>query len=151
MAGANIGAGGETEGLVLVAALVSRVEALVLASVLEAEGVFTHLAAFGHASVSVNSVALGGYRLMVPACQYAQASAILHECGAQEWTFSEGLARSVKRFLALWGALSLALLAGQVWVGLIPPTSFVWWPLSLATVPVNPQGRGDYFLAAPQS
>ena len=67
------------DAMVVVAALVSRVEALVTASMLEAAGIMVHVGGAWHASVKVNSLALGGHRLWIPASQHEAASAILLE------------------------------------------------------------------------
>lgn len=74
--------GGHSDAMVTVAIVVSRVEAAVLLSVLDAEGILAFAGGFHHASVEVNSLALGGHRIWVPEWQWAEASAILREAGA---------------------------------------------------------------------
>lgn len=145
---------GETEDsghgdLVLLAVLVSRVEAVVLASMLEAAGIDVHVGGLNHASVEVNSLALGGHRLMVPNRQYRDASEIVREAGAGEecWRFSRGLRRAVLKFLALWVSLNAGIVAMGVWAVGLPPFYLLATPLAALTVPVNPQGRGDFYLA----
>jgi hypothetical protein len=133
--------------MVTVAIVVSRVEALVLVSVLQAEGILVVAGGIHHASVEVNSLALGGHRISVPASQWDEASAILRESGANwSWEFSEGLRRAVLRFLRTWlclygGVAALTALASPfpLWVVGSIPFAMV--------VPVNPQGRGDFYLA----
>lgn len=94
------------DAMVTIAALVSRVKALVLASMLEAAGILVHVDGAAHASVSVNSLALGGHRLRVPASQHEAASTLLVEVlGKEPWTFSYGLQRAVVRFVGAWAAL----------------------------------------------
>ena len=134
--------------MVTVAALVSRVEALVVASMLEAAGILVHVGGSGHASVANNSLALGGHRLWVPASQYVDASKILVEVlGEEEWAFSYGLQRAVFRVTAVWASISAMAFAIGLWFG-----AYMWWhllllPLTPLGLPVSPQGRGDFYLA----
>ena len=94
------------DAMVTLAALVSRSEALVVASMLEAAGVQVFVGGAGHASVEVNSLALGGHRLWVPAAQHLHASRVLREVlGEEEWGFSYGLRRAVLRVCRGWGAV----------------------------------------------
>lgn len=138
-----------SDAMVIVAALVSRVEALVVATMLEAAGIQVMVGGSGHASVEVNSLALGGHRLWIPASQHQAASVILREVlGVEPWRFSCGLQRAVLRFAGIWAGISTSIALGAWLVSTAP---FVWIlaaPLSVLMVPVNPQGRGDYYLAA---
>ena len=139
----------DPDAMVIVAALVSRVEALVVASMLEAAGVDACIGALGHAGVEVNSVTLGGYRLWVPASQHLLASNILLEVlGKAEWRFCYGLQKAVLRVLALWVTLFTLVGIVGVSVGGYPLTMLVMAPLSGFILQVNPQGSGDYYLAA---
>ena len=139
--------GDHDDAMVVIAIVVSRVEALVLVSVLEAEGVLAVAGGVHHASVEVNSLALGGHRISVPASQWAEASAILRESGASwDWGFNDGLRRAVLRFLGVWlclygGVAALTALASPIPLWVIGSV-----PLAMV-VPVNPQGRGDFYLA----
>ena len=136
------------DAMVAIAIVVSRVEALVLVSLLEAAGIVAVAGGVHHASVEVNSLALGGHRIWVPANKWAEASAILREAGAdQAGEFCVGLQRAVLRFLALWVGLYGAATAFAVAAGQYPPAAFVAVPFAALTVPVNPQGRGDFYLA----
>jgi hypothetical protein len=135
--------------MVTIAIVVSRVEAAVLLSVLEAEGIIAVAGGYHHASVEVISLALGGHRIWVPASQWAEASAILREAGAdRDWQFCEGLRRAVLRFLAVWVALYGAAMAATVAAGLYSAWGLLGVPFAALTVPVNPQGRGDFYLAS---
>lgn len=140
--------GAPEDAMVILAALVSRVEALVVASMLEAGGIQVHVGAAAHASVDLNSVCLGGHRLWVPAVQHRAASELLFEVlGHEQWAFSKGLQRAVARFAGAWAALWTA--SAAVAVGFGAPWYFlVLAPFNCLTIPVNPQGRGDYYLAA---
>jgi hypothetical protein len=139
--------------MVTIAIVVSRVEALVLVSLLEAEGVLALAGGIHHASAEVNSLALGGHRIWVPAVQWSEASAILREAGAtSETPFCAGLQRAVVRFLAVWLGLYGSALALTAASGVISAwTAAFGLPLAGLAVPVNPQGRGDYYLTAEES
>ena len=137
------------DAMVVIAVVVSRVEALVLVSVLEAAGFLVVAGGVHHASVEVNSVALGGHRISVPAAQWPEASAVLREIGAdRNWQFSEGLRRAVLRFLALWVGLYGAAMALTVASGVFSAWGLAGIPFAALTVPVNPQGRGDFYLVS---
>jgi len=135
------------DAMVTVAALVSRVEALVVASMLEAGGVQVCIGASAHASVEVNSLVLGGHRLWVPASQHEHASnLILEVLGEDEWGFSQGLQRAVFRVCGAWGGLMTTWAAGLWLIGQAPLLAVLMAPFSMLGMPVNPQGRGDYYL-----
>lgn len=137
------------DAMVTVAALVSRVEALVVASMLEAGGIDVHVGAAGHASVEVNSLVLGGHRLWVPALQHQAASELLLEVlGEEEWAFSRGLQRSVLRFTGSLAAFWTLYALVWAWLGQIGMAWALLAPLNALGIPVNPQGRGDYYLHA---
>ena len=135
--------------MVTIAIVVSRVEAAVLVSLLEAGGIPAIAGGVHHASVEVNSLALGGHRIWVPASRWVEASAIFREAGAdREWHFSKGLQRAVLRFLALWVGLNGGIVAFFAAGGAFLPWTLWAIPLSVLSVPVNPQGRCEYYLAA---
>jgi len=135
------------DAMVVVAALVSRVEALVVASMLEAGGVQVCVGASAHTSVEVNSLVLGGHRLWVPASQHKHASnLILEVLGEDEWGFSRGLQRALFRVCGAWGGLMTAWAAGLWILGQVPVLGVLMAPLCVLGMPVNPQGRGDYYL-----
>jgi Putative prokaryotic signal transducing protein len=139
----------DADAMVTVAALVSRVEALVVASMLEAAGIQVMVGGAGHASVEVYSLALGGHRLWVPALQHEAASEVLREVfGEEMWAFNQGLQQAVLRFAGVWAALWTAW--ALIWWSL-GQASLSWVlaaPFNALTIPVNPQGRGDYYLVA---
>ncbi|HEX4849000.1 MAG TPA: hypothetical protein VFV30_12720 [Novosphingobium sp.] len=137
------------DAMVTVAALVSRVEALVVASMLEAGGILVHVGGAAHASAEVNTAALGGHRLWVPASQHMAASELLLEVlGEEEWAFSRGLQRAVLRFAGAWAGVSTAAALVICSLGKAPMLWALMAPFSALTIPVNPQGRGDYYLHA---
>jgi hypothetical protein len=136
------------DAMVIIAIVVSRVEALVVVSVLEAEGIIAVAGGVHHASVAVNSLALGGHRIWVPASQWAEASAILREAGAdRDQAFSTGLQRAVLRFLGVWFCIYSGVAAVTALGSAIPLWVIASIPLAMV-VPVNPQGRSDFYLAA---
>lgn len=138
------------DAMVCLAILVSRPEALVVASMLEANGVPVCVGAQAHAGVSVNSLALGGHRLWIPAIHHAIASDLLDEVlGEEEWAFSHGLRRAVLRSMGLWAACNIVPGILAVYAGILPAFVLLAFPLTALTVPVNPQGRGDYYLKQP--
>jgi hypothetical protein len=135
--------------MVVIAQFVSRVEALVLVSALETAGIIARADGIHHASVEVNSLALGGHRIWVPASQLDEASAIIREIGVdRNWEFSRGLQRAVLRFVGLWLAIWAPALVVAVSGGVMSPlAALVQWPLMALSVPVNPQGPGEFYLA----
>ena len=132
-----------------IAIIVSRSEALVIASMLDAAGIIVHVGGEYHASVQVNSIALGGYRLGVPAWQHADASQILSETFANGvYNFSIGLQAAVIRLmLAVVGSAFFVI--GATWLisGIRPPAELMAFPLAVISIPVNPQGTSDYYLS----
>lgn len=135
------------DAMIIIAIVVSRVEALVLVSVLEAAGVFAVAGAVHHASVEVNSIALGGHRIWVPASQWSEASAVLRETGAsRDWEFCAGVRRAVLQLLGVWFCLYGGVAAVTALGSAFPLTILGSIPFAMV-VPVNPQGRGDFYLA----
>ena len=87
--------------------------------------------------------------MWVPAIQHCAASQVILEVlGTDEWGFSYGLQKAVLRLMAFWAIPFTAMGAIGVWSGALPLSAFVLAPLSVITLPVNPQGRGDYYLIA---
>jgi len=135
------------DAMVRLAVLVSRSEALVVASMLEDHGIPVCIGGSAHASVSVNSLALGGHGLWVPRVAHLLASELLIEVlNDEEWAFSYGLRRAVLRFLGLWAGLNVAVILPFVLGAEVPAIALSEIPLALLGVPANPQGRGDYNL-----
>ena len=133
--------------LVVVAIVMSRVEAIVVSSLLDAAGVTVHAGGLHHASVEVNSLALGGHRLWVPETQHELASAILIEVfGQSNWHFSFGLRRAVLRFLGLWGGIHAVIFGVSAFAGLLPVYEVFLVPIVSLAVPVNPQAPPEFFL-----
>ena len=121
---------------------------MVVASLLDAAGILVHIGGYNHASVSIYPLALGGFRLTVPAWQHAEASAIiLYTPGFGEFSYSYGLRRAVIEFLVLWVSLMVFLIVPKIFYD--PESSaldLAVIPLSVLGIPVNPQGYSEYFL-----
>ncbi|MEO0462582.1 MAG: hypothetical protein AAF127_05590 [Pseudomonadota bacterium] len=135
---------------IAIAHLVSRVEATVVSSLLRANGVPNVIIGDAHASVEVNSWVLGGHRIMISARDHDETSEILRHAwleGMDEPSYAQG--KAVLRVFLILTALKLPFLAI---VAIFGPLSFGWFIALLVQglpIPVNPQGRGDYYLAAP--
>ena len=134
-----------------IAHIVSRSEALVVASMLDAAGIIVHVGGEHHASVEMISTALGGYRVTVPAWQHGDASSILLATFADgQFRFSAGLQTAVIRLILVW--LGSLLFMGAVTCALArmpPPKELLFFlPLSVVGLPVNPQGTSEYHLSS---
>jgi hypothetical protein len=135
--------------MVPIAHVVSRSEASVIASMLDAAGILSRTSADRHASVDPMSIAFGSYLITVPDWQHEDASAILSATFAVgEFSFSEGLQTAVIKLLLAW-VCSVTIVAGISLI-LSEETSVkdvFLLPFAILTVPVNPQGRSDYYLS----
>lgn len=133
-----------------IAHIVSRSEALVVASMLDAAGIIVSIGGEHHASIEINSVALGHYLLTVPDWQHEDASNILRETfAAADWRFSEGTQTAViKLLLAKLGSFLAAMFLGVAAPGSAPMEYIIMAPIgAVLGTPANPQGRSDYYLA----
>ncbi|PKP99776.1 MAG: hypothetical protein CVT74_06805 [Alphaproteobacteria bacterium HGW-Alphaproteobacteria-13] len=141
------------DAMVPIAELLSRSEALTVAAMLDAAGIIVHVGGEYHSSVSPYIVALGGFRLTVPRWQYGDASNLIADMlAAPEPAPSTAMRRAVFRlFAASMGGFALAASPYVLAVGLKALLPVLLSPLFMAGVPVNPQGRGDYHLAAPSA
>jgi hypothetical protein len=134
--------------LITVAITVSRVEAVVVASMLEGYGIPVHIGAGAQGSTEYNSLALGGYRLWVSEADWPVASEILRQSAAiTSDDMNNRTRRALIRFLGIWMGVHLAIAAPVL------PSMIVSAPWALALlalqgiIPVNPQGRADYYLS----
>jgi hypothetical protein len=71
---------------------------------------------------------------------------LLEVLGEDEWSFSFGARRAVLRFLGLFGGIGLVTGLGGVLLGAWGLGAALLSPLGAISFPVNPQGRGDYYL-----
>jgi len=136
------------DAMVPIADLLSRSEALTVAAMLDAAGIIVHVGGEYYAGTTLNIVAIGGFRLTVPASQYAEASAILRDFVVQPNDFVDDLRLRTLKILAIVGltisvpgAFIYAQVGGMGWM-----VAAFFAPL--VTTPASPQGRGDYYLAA---
>ncbi len=135
--------------MTVIAHLISRSEALVVASMLDAAGIIAHIGGENHASVEINSIALGGYRITVPEWQHFKASNILANTFANmDRSFSEGFQTAIIRFLLIWfSSLCFWITPIAFLNGVNPLTVYPYALLGIIGVPVSPQGIGDYYLS----
>jgi hypothetical protein len=141
------------DAMVPIADLLSRGEALTVAAMLDAAGIIVHVGGEYHSSVSHHIVALGGFRLTVPRRQHQDASDLIAAMLAEpEPASSAAIRRAVFRlFTASMGSFALVASPYALAIGLKAFLPLLLSPLFMAGVPVNPQGRGDYYLAARSS
>lgn len=137
------------DAMVPIAAILGRGEALTVAAMLDAAGIIVHLGGEFYSSVSADIVAIDGFRLTVPAWQYGDASSLLADMLARpEPEPNRHAMRAIGRLaLATMGSVAVVTLPLASLFGLKILVSVLFSPLSLLQLPVNPQGRGDYYLA----
>lgn len=136
--------------LITIGISVSRVEAVVVASMLDGYGIPVHIGAGAQGSTEYNSLALGGYRLWVSEADWPAASDILRQSAASAPdSTSTAPRRAIYRFwAAMIAAHAVFVLPAFAVFGTLA-AELLLAPLSMLIVPVNPQGRADYFLAPP--
>lgn len=136
------------DAMVPVARILGRGEALTVAAMLDAAGIIVHVGGEYYASVSPDIVAIGGFRLTVPAWQHEDASAILVELLAAPEPEPNGhTARAFGRLaVAMCGFLGMTTLPYALLYGVQSLAVLLYSPLFLLQVPVNPQSRADYYL-----
>lgn len=137
------------DSMVEIGRVLSLPEAVSVQAMFDSAGILCHVGGGNHASIAMIPLALGGYRLTVPAFHYADASALIREMLAVPATFSFGLRRRVLTLLGVVAAtIYIPTMVTMQWVFDDTP----WWqialvPFGLVVTPVPPQGRGDYTLA----
>ncbi len=136
-------------GLVVIAIFVSQFEARLIAGMLNGYGIHTVIDGDHYASVEFNSLALGGHRLSVIQEDYEVASDILRQGGvlAHEPSYSKPSSTLFKFLGLVFGCNAVVILPG-VMLGAAPCTMLFLIPWSVFSVPVDPKGPPDYFLAA---
>ena len=141
------------DAMVPIAILLGRGEALTVAAMLDAAGIIVHVGGEYHASVTPYILAIGGFRLTVPAWQHQDASAVIAAMLAEpESAPSMQPRRAVGRLVAaMMGSLLLAASPYALALGVKALLPVLLAPIFMLGIPVNLQGRGDYFLAVPQA
>lgn len=138
--------------LVTISIAVSRAEALVVASMLEGYGIPVHIGGDRQGSTEYWSQAFGGYRLWISEDDHVVASEIIQKSGVLDDLPRRKLPRwALIRFLLVWLGIKFGLLiASSISIGLpLPVYSVGLVVLDSLMVPVNPQGKADYFLISP--
>ena len=136
--------------MVLIAIFVSRFDAIFAASMLRGYGIHTSIDGEAHASAEYISLALGGHRLRVFAEDYEVASDLLRDAGVLEDRETEkGPSSALLKFVSLVMAMNASTLLPAVFFGTASIAWLLYIPLSVFTIPIDPRGRPDYFLAAP--
>ncbi|MBD59530.1 MAG: hypothetical protein CL808_05345 [Citromicrobium sp.] len=134
--------------MVLLAIFVSRFEAVAVAAMLRGYGLHVSLDGEAHASVQYVSLALGGHRMRVMRDDYEVASEILRQAGVDDRAFEpQGPSRPLVWLVGLLAGVYAITLLPAVIAGAMPLTSLLYIPLGIYSVPVDPKGRPDYFLA----
>ncbi len=140
------------DAMVEIARIIAPPEAITLAAMLDAAGIHCHVGGWWHYSISINALALGGFRLSVPQVQYDDASALIRDFCAQPIATEPFFAqrKRIFRFLGIVGGTIIlpSLLAMAISDEAVPVWAWIVAPLSLAMTPVPPQGSGDYYLAS---
>ncbi len=141
--------GGGSSRLVQFATITSRVDAFVMRSALEHEGIFAWLGGEYHAGADPISQALGGYRLYVFEAELPQANALASELG---WPDSEivgeGQKRAVLKLLAFLGGFQFFWTIPGIIMGAVPAVVLPMIALGLLGTPVDPRGRNEFYLVA---
>lgn len=141
-----------SDEMVEIARLVSRSEAITLQAMFDAAGIVAHVGGGWHGATEPIPVALGGYRLTVPRCQYEVASELIFEMLAEpvgDYS-SAARVRLLKLAMAWCGAATcisvpfIYMASAPIWLLLAIPGQFL-------ITPVPAHGRGDYYLAAKPS
>ncbi|MEO9461818.1 MAG: hypothetical protein ABJ242_03690 [Marinomonas sp.] len=134
--------------MVLLAIYVSRFEAIEAACMLRGYGLLVSLDGEAHAATEYISLALGGHRLRVAKADYETASEILRQCGAETDTREiRPPTRVLKWLVGLAVTAYSAFIVPTVIFGAAPAYYLLQIPAGIYTLPVNPQGRPEYFLA----
>ena len=134
--------------LITIAITVSRVEAVVVAGMLEGYGIPVHIGADAQGSTEYNALARRGYRLWVAEEDWEAASDILRQSAASApATLITGPRRAIFRFwAAALGIQAVFVLPALAAFG-TAAAQLLFLPLSILIMPVNPQSRADYYLA----
>lgn len=143
------GPGSRSSRLVHFATITSRVEAFVLRSALESEGIHVWMGAEHHGGTEVISHALGGYRLEIFEADLPRASALAREL---DWPdgeiIYEGQKQAVLKLLAVLLGYQFFWTIPAVIMGAFPASMLALILLNQLTyTPVDPRGRNDFYLA----
>lgn len=137
------------DAMVLIAVLFSRSEALSVAAMLDSAGIIAHVGGEYYAGTTLNIIAMGGFRVTVPAWQHQDASDILSDFADQPVVYSTAIRRRALPLLAIIG-LTILLPVGYLHhrAGDLTLGTVLMLTLSLSATPLAPQVRGEYYLSA---
>lgn len=137
------------DAMVVIARILDRGEALTVAAMLDAAGIIVHMGSEHYLTASPNIVALGGFQLTVPTWQYDEATAILAEMlAAPEPKPNNHMQHAIGRLaLAIVGLTGIVAIPHAFLLGSTAFFAMLLSPLLMLQIPVNPQGRGDYYIA----
>lgn len=137
--------------LVTISISPARVEAVVVASMLEGYGIPVHIGSDRQCATEYWSLAFGGYRLWVSEDDYEVASEIIRQSGVLEMDQPRtGPSKPLIRFLkGYFGAHVFGIGFAGLMVPLWSIPLYFWAMIGLNSIiiPVSPQVRADYFLA----
>lgn len=141
------------DAMVPIAILFGRGEALTVAAMLDAAGIIVHVGGEHYTSVMAHIIAVGGFRLTVPAWQHEDASAVIAAMLAEaEPPPSLQAHRAIGRLVVAMTAGAAVMISPYVIaLGIKAMLALLFAPTFMLGIPVNVQGRGDYHLAAPRS
>lgn len=141
------------DAMVPIAILFGRGEALTVAAMLDAAGIIVHVGGEHYTSVMAHIIAVGGFRLTVPAWQHEDASAVIAAMLAEaEPPPSLQARRAIGRLVVVMTAGAAVMISPYVIaLGIKAMLALLFAPTFMLGIPVNVQGRGDYHLAAPRS
>ncbi len=115
---------------------------------LEGYGIPVHVGGYAQGSTEYNALALGGYRLWVSEADWSVASELLRQSAASAPdSVVTGPRRAILRFWSVALAPQLALIVPALMSAGTAAAAALLFPFSMVFMPVNPQGRADYFLA----
>ena len=116
---------------------------------LEGYGIPVHIGGYGQGTTEYWSHAFGGYRLWISEDDHNVASQIIRESGALEDIAPRKWPRKVLiQFILFWAILKGGTALGGFYLeGTKPPIYFyALAAVEVFNLPVNPQGKADYFL-----
>jgi hypothetical protein len=138
------------DAMVPIARILGRGEALTVASMLDAAGIIVHVGGEHHMNANPTIIAIGGFRLTVPASQHHEASLLLGDLLARlDDSTPAHMRRAIKRLVvAIMTASGVVALPYTLLYGAHALFTIIVSPLLILQTPVNPVGRGDYYLSA---
>lgn len=138
--------------LVTVSIAVSRAEAVVVASMLEGYGIPVHIGGYAQGTTEYWSHVFGGYRLWISEDDHEAASQIIRQSGAlDDISMRKWPRKALVQLILFWAILKGGAILGAFSLqGITPPIQlYGLMAVEVFNLPVNPQGKADYFLKEP--